>query len=52
MPSNPKVRALLDTVCDKFGFRFAVELHHALRDGRNDEEVKVMVRMAAMACPK
>lgn len=50
MPSNPKVRTLLNTVCDKIGFRFAVELHHALRDGRDDEEVKAMVRMAARVC--
>ncbi len=49
MSANLKVQSFLYAVCDKKGLRFAVELHHALKDGRNDNETRTMLRDALKA---
>ena len=46
---KPEIQKFITAVCDKKGFRFAVELHHALADGRNDQETRQMLQEAIRA---
>lgn len=49
MPANQNVQSFLKAVCDKKGLRFAVNLHTALQEGRNDDEARTMLRDALTA---
>jgi hypothetical protein len=49
MPANQNVQSFLKAVCDKKGLRFAVDLHTALQEGRDDSEARTMLRDALTA---
>lgn len=46
---KPEIKQFIAAVCDKKGLRFAVELHHALAGGRNDNETRQMLQEAIKA---
>ncbi len=46
---KPEIKQFIAAVCVKKGLRFAVELHHALAGGRNDNETRQMLQEAIKA---
>lgn len=43
------IQKFIAAVCDKKGLRFAVELHHALAEGRLDQDTRLKLQAAIRA---